>query len=387
MGLVALPVVVWFLLQWFLYRRSGIQIPADAIFRYIPYAQEIAQNFHYDLGQDIRYAGYTSVMALFMKAGLPFGYLVGFQVLLSLVALFLVQRMVVVLTNSRLCAFAAALLAASSQDIQQWNFYLLTESLFTSTLVCCVAVLVLCKTRKMRLLSLPLWLFLCLVRPNGFIAVAAAAVYYLAEYLERASPQDRRRMFWAVGGVGVLFLLLLNQLLGPFTLVETYARGEIIYGTAYSSLTPPGSTMYRLVPPSTLQMPPADAPAVEKLALFFWYNPVYFLKLAFVKGAVFLAFAKPYFSKAHNVFIFFTVYPCYLLSGWALRRKRNAPAILAFFTIIGLQTLMVMFTVEDWDCRFMAPILPFIFMLAAVGVKQIWGHRLPAWDKIHPKID
>ncbi len=357
------------------------------MFRYIPYAQDVAQGLNYDLGQDIRYAGYTSVIAGFLKAGLPYGYVVGLQVFLSLAALLLVQRLVAVITNSWLCSLIAALLVATSQDIQQWNFYVLTESIFTSTWVFCTAMLVLCRNRTAWVLGIPLWLFVCLVRPNGIFIIVAAAVYLFAIRFQTSSAVQRRKMLLGVGITAILFFLLLNQLLGPFTLVETYARGEIIYGTAYSNLTPPGSSMYRIEPPSTLQMPPTTASALGKLFLFFWHNPVFFLKLALVKGAVFIAFAKPYFSSAHNLFIFLTVYPCYLLSTQAFKNKRSRAVVVALFSLVGLQTLMVMFTVEDWDCRFMAPILPFIFMLGAIGLKQTVGRHFPAWDRIDSQTD
>ncbi|MBC3540778.1 hypothetical protein ACFSC6_21820 [Rufibacter sediminis] len=129
-------------------------------------------------------------------------------------------------------------------------------------------------------------------------------------------------------------------------------------------------------------MPPPDAPALQKLLLFFWYNSVFFLKLALVKGAVFIAFAKPHFSKAHNLFILLTVYPCYLLAYQTLRNCKLQPIVFTLFSIIGLQTLMIMFTVEDWDCRFTAPILPFLFILGALGLKEALQARFPVWDRV-----
>ncbi|MGV3540355.1 MAG: hypothetical protein ACO1OQ_11120 [Rufibacter sp.] len=382
--LTLLPFLVWGLLQMLLYIKFGVQVPRDAQARFIPYAQEIAQHFQYEPGLNIRYAGYATLIAAFLKAGLPFTYLIGFQLLLSGFALFLVQRMVTAFTNSRLCAAVAALLVASSQDIHQWNFYILTESVFTSFLIFCLATLVLIKNRVYLWLSLPLWLFTCFVRPNGFIIVAAVAIYFFTSFYLKATAAQRRLLWIGVGTTGIILLLVINQLLGPFTLVETYARGEVIYGTYYSPLTPPGSSFfYRITPPDTLHMPPTQAPALQKLFLFFWHNPLYSLKLVLAKGFTFLVFAKPHFSKVHNFLIIATVYPCYLLAVAALRRRKNLPITLTLLSVIGLQTAMVMFTVEDWDCRFTAPILPFIFILGAMGVKNILGEKLPSWVKVN----
>ncbi len=385
-GITFLPFVVWGLLQILLYHKFGVQVPNDAKFRYIPYAQNIAQHFYYDMGQDIRYAGYTTILAAFFKINLPFSYIVGFQILLSGLALFLVQRITLVLTNNRVCAFVVALLVASCQDIHQWNFYILTESIFTSAFIFCFATLVLVKKRMYLLLSIPLWLFTCTIRPNGFIIVAAAAVYFISSYYRQATLRQRRALLLLTSITGIALLGIINKLLGPFTLVETYARGEVIYGTYYSDLTPPGSSFfYRLTPPTTLEMPPANSSALQKLFLFFWHNPLFSLKLALAKGFTFLAFAKPHFSKVHNLIIFFTVYPCYYLAFKAWRQNFNSPIILSLFTIISLQTIMVMFTVEDWDCRFTAPILPFIFILSGLGIKCLWGTKLPIQDKVNTK--
>jgi hypothetical protein len=310
-----------------------------------------------------------------------------FQVLLSFWAVILVYKTAYALTSSSFCAFVAALLLASSQDIQQWNFYILTESVFTSAFVFCLAILVLVKKRIYLLLSAPLWVFTCIIRPNGFIIVLAAAAYFFHFYYRLASLSQRRVMLVATMIMGAVLIGIINKLLGSFTLVETYARGEVIYGTFYSDLSPPGSSFfYRITPPESLEMPPATTSALQKLLLFFWHNPTYSIKLALAKGFTFLAFAKPHFSKAHNLLIFLTIYPCYFLAFKAWRQRTKLPILQSLFTVVGLQTIMVMFTVEDWDCRFTAPILPFIFILGAVGIKSIhdkkWSLNAPKQEEL-----
>ncbi|WP_206683929.1 hypothetical protein [Rufibacter sediminis] len=206
--------MAWGILQYFLYCKLGVKVTADAAFRFLPYARDIATDFHFGMGQDIRYAGYTSILAVFLKANAPLFYLVAFQAVLSLVALVLIQRIVETLTNSHLCAFVAALLVATCQDIQQWNYYVLTESVFTSAMVFCFAVLILCKNRILQLLSLPLWLFTSMIRPNGFIMIAAALLYFFQLYYPKMPASTRRKMWYAAGASFVLLLALINQLLG-----------------------------------------------------------------------------------------------------------------------------------------------------------------------------
>jgi hypothetical protein len=44
--------------------------------------------------------------------------------------------------------------------------------------------------------------------------------------------------------------------------------------------------------------------------------------------------------------------------------------------VVALQCFIVMMTVEDWDVRFLAPVLPCIFALAALG----FAPYLRAWQ-------
>jgi hypothetical protein len=356
---ILIPLLVWAVLQYILFQRHGLAVPPDATFRYIPHAQKMVVGY-LDLGYDIRYVGYTSLIAATFKLNLSLVYLVYFQVLLSFVAVILMYKTAHALTANHFCAFVAALLLASSQDIQQWNYYILTESVFTTALIACFYWLV-CSRGKTRLFLIPLVLYTCSVRPNGFMIVAAIFVYYFFSLYQSVGKTNKRNLELGIIVGGALLLLVANQLLSPFTIVETYARGEIIYG----------SSTYKITPPQDLQMPPQTALALQKIVLFFWENPAFALKQFFAKGLYFLAFIKPYFSPLHIALIALTVYPSYILATQAFVRPSTKPYALALLTVIGLETFIVMSTSEDWDCRFIVPILPFVFLLAALGLQNI----------------
>ncbi|WP_460891242.1 hypothetical protein [Rufibacter soli] len=357
---ILIPILIWAILQVLLYQRHQVTVPADAIFRYIPHAHKLAIEGYLDFGYDIRFVGYTVLIAAALKLGTPFIYIVVFQILLSFLAVVFIYKTIYSLTNNYFCAFMAALLLASCQDIQQWNYYLLTESVFTSVLVAC-AYIVTCLKGKARWLLTPLVIYASILRPNGFIIVASIFIFYFYLAYLKADKYHRRNLELGLLIMGAFLLLIANQLLSPFTIVETYARGEIIYG----------SPEYKIAPPATLKMPPKEALALQKIVLFFWENPVFALQQFFAKGLVFLAFIKPYFSLAHKVIIALTVYPCYFLIFQAFTLRTTRPYSLMFVSVIILQTLIVMATSEDWDCRFITPILPFVFMLGTLGLSQV----------------
>jgi hypothetical protein len=171
------------------------------------------------------------------------------------------------------------------------------------------------------------------------------------EYLKRIIPLG------FIGAIAVL--LLLAGMLKNFTLLESYAKAEIIY---------PNITL-GLEVPSDVYIPKADHSIMLRVFLFAFYNPIYFLKLFFLKLFLFLGNVKPYFSVFHNVAIVLILYPLYFFAvkGFfkfpAYRREKY---FIAGFVMA--QALTVALTSENWDGRFLVPLLPFVFLLSANGV-------------------
>lgn len=157
---------------------------------------------------------------------------------------------------------------------------------------------------------------------------------------------------------------MLNKLLATFTLIETYVRGELLYGYA----------PWAIESPTALWQPPAAwAPAV-RLAAFAWHNPVFFGRLVVGKLALFCGYARPYHSIGHIALIVLLIWPTYWLT-W--RGARNAtvwlPARLFLATVVLGQAAIVALTVEDWDGRFLIAVLPAVFALAALSQRRIGG--------------
>jgi hypothetical protein len=351
--------LVWLGVQLYLCQQYGVKIVPDSRARFIPYASAIAEQGYFALGHDIRYVGYTLFLAVFLKWDLSFHYVVLAQVLLSGIAAVVFFRLTEKISRSTLCAFVATFLFVGWPDIQYWNFYLLTESLFTSLLLISFYLLLRAKKGKDYALLGMTVLLTMLVRPNGFILLVAIAGYYSPYYwtwMKKANKLVLALLLLAFSG---FCLLLLNQLVSSFYLVETYARGEIIYG----------STEYALHPPADLSLPSQYNAPLVKLASFIWNHPLFFLQLSLLKGLFFIVYAKPYFSWLHILSIILTVYPLYFFTVKAFFNPLiRQPAHLFASLLIILQTLIIMLTVEDWDCRFTAPLLPFVFMYGMAGL-------------------
>jgi hypothetical protein len=358
---------LWICIQALLFYQHGVKIVFDS-HRYLHHANEMA--FHNNLIQDrnILYLGYTAVLALFFKLGFTVKGFIFFQIVASGIAAISLYKLADFISKNWLVAFLAVLFYIAWPDVQAWNFYIHTEALFTSGLLIYTNFLFRNRAAKRYLLLLPLLIWLLFLRPNGIIVGIATFIYLLAVLREYSSRLFKR---------AVVLLSLILLAVTPF-IVNTLLHGIISLPATYKggSLFG-GHTFMALKSATPLYDPLPSDPAWKQLALFIWYNPIYFSKLFILKFIVFFAQIKPYYSLFHNATIILFIYPIYILAGKALVRSViNTPQRLFFLTLIFVQAAISAFTLPDWDNRFIVPVLPIIFLLAALGC----GSRVRAYS-------
>ena len=256
-------------------------------------------------------------------------------------------------------------------DVQQFNSYLLTESLFISLSVLSFWALVRLRssggqTAGALLLTL-LLVLTALARPNGFVVAGAAVLAGLV-----VLHAQRRAWFWAALGSGALaaplLLRVLDHQLVTYFLVETYQRGELMYGSA----------AWALHPVAPLHMPPPGTGQLAQVGYFAAHNPGFLARLMAGKVFVFFSSIKPYYSLAHRLASVLLLWPLYALAVRGARWQAVwAPARAFLVGVPLLQAAVVMLTVDDYDVRFLAPVLPFVFTLAALGLWKSRGNAGP----------
>ena len=319
-------------------------------------------DFQYEHNQ--RYLLYPWFQAFWLGLGLGRWGIVAEQLALSALAAAALYGAVRQLAQGRRGPAALATgLFVLWPDIQQFNCYLLTESLFISLSVLAGWALVRLQLgggwRWLRLLAL--LLLAALVRPNGFVVAGAAAVAGLA-----ALYGPRRRLFWGLLAAGILavplLLLALNHFLITYYIVETYGRGELMFGSA----------AWVIHPSQPLAMPPPSLTGqVVRMGYFAAHNPGFLLRLMGGKVLVFFSSIKPYYSLGHKILSVVVLWPCYWLAVRAARlRQVWLPGRVFLAAVPLLQAAVVMLTVDDYDVRFLAPVLPFVFALAALAMGE-----------------
>ena len=358
----------WALVQaGFLLRFHGPHIANDS-YRYLAYAADIAECGYFEPGHNRRYILYPLFQSAWLWLGAGRWGIVAGQILLSGLAAGALYGAVRRLAGGRRGAAALATgLFVVWPDVQQFNAYLLTESLFISLSVLSFAALVRVRgggvgpwTALLALLALT-----ALARPNGFVAALAAALAGLDALRRRPDRRPLRAVLVALGLAAPLLWQALNHQLATFYLMDTYQRGELIFR----------SPLWAVRSAAPLVFPPNGTGPVLRVLSFAAHNPGYFARLALGKLFVFASGLKPYYSPAHRLANVLLLWPLYALAGRGARLAGVwRPARVFLGAVPLLQAAVVMLTVEDYDVRFLAPVLPFVFTLAALALWKSWGN-------------
>ncbi len=352
---------LWLLVQVaFLVRYHGPHFANDSA-PYLDYAHNIAARGYFEPGHYRRYILYPLFESLFLRLGWGWWGIVGGQLVLAALAaraLYGATRELAPGGGRRAAALATALFILWPET-QQFNVYLLTESLFISLSVLALAAFVQARRGQLRgYLVLAALLLLCaLARPNGFVVGLAAALAGLLALAHRPDKQPLRLVLLGLAALSPVLWHLLNYQLATYTLIETYQRGDLMFlvkDWAVHATRP-------------LALPPPGLSPVGRLAYFYWHNPGVGVRLVLGKLFVFASGLKPHYSLVHKLMSVLLLWPCYWLAARAARQRRLwRPARALLVLVPVLQAGIVMLTVDDYDVRFLVPVLPFVFVLAAL---------------------
>ena len=356
----ALLAGLWVLVQLVFLRKFHGPHAANDSYRYLSYAADIVECGYFEPGHNLRYVLYPVFQSLWLGLGLGWWGIVAGQMAISALATRAIYRGTRRLAEGRRGAAAlATLLFIAWPDIQQFNVFLLTESLFISLTALSFGAFTRVRggQRANWLWLIVILILTALARPNGFMVALAASLAGLDALRRRP---DRRQWHAALLFLVLLSPLLwvaLNHQLATYYLMDTYQRGELIFRY-------PLWAVHQAQP---LLMPANGTGPVMRVLYFATHNPTYLGRLMLGKLFVFVSYLKPHYSLAHRAAGVLVLWPAYWLAGGATRRATIwRPARVFLAAIFLLQAAIVMLTVDDWDVRFLAPVLPAVFVLAAL---------------------
>ncbi|MBH8571403.1 hypothetical protein KB206_21110 [Microvirga sp. STS02] len=368
----ALLVGLWVLVQLLYLRKFHGPYFANDSARYLAYAANIAERGYFEPGHNLRYVLYPLFQSLWLRLGLGWWGIVAGQMAISALATRAVYQGTRRLSHGQRGAAAlATLLFIAWPDIQPFNVFLLTESLFISLVALSFGAFTQLQSgrRKDWLRLIAVLILTALARPNGFLVALAAALAGLDALRRRPDRRPWRAALLALVLLSPLLWVALNHQLATYYLMDTYQRGELIF--RYQ--------LWAVHQAAPLNMPPPGTGPVARVVYFGAHNPLYLGRLMLGKLFVFVSYLKPHYSLAHRIIGVVVLWPAYWLAArGAGRTEVWRPARVFLAAIFLLQTAIIMLTVDDWDVRFLAPVLTVIFVLASLEITGWWADPKPA---------
>jgi hypothetical protein len=292
------------------------------------------------------YIGYNSLLAVSEAAGGGQLGAIGFQFVAAVcatLALYDLGRQL----SGRLAGVLAASFFVIDYDIARWHLYLLTDSLYIS-LVPIVAWAVHRAAERgaaAYALASALLAITALVRPNGWLLILIAAVYWILRSAFSASVKHAAAAGIVLLCVGAAATLAVVQLGNP---------------------PPPRQ---RLAPPEQASQP---LPFAQVMTLRERLDPVQMpLRVLYE-----LIHVQPLFSLRHIVLVLAMLVIVYPLAVSGFARSRGQPLARLMAAIVAGHFVVVAITFNDFDGRYLLYVFPLLVVFAASGAVALGRKNL-----------
>ena len=359
--------LLWLFMQVFIYSVFGIVTTGEAP-QYGQQADYFLQHGHFTEQKYIFYSAYIFLHLFFKKAGIEIVGIYVFQLLLNLFAMYCLYRLTYYLSKSISTAFICVLIMLSCYSWQLWTSHLYTESLFCPLIIiftyCSFALK---KSPIQKLLVIVLLCLLILSRPTGMLFIPVTGFLLMYTFYKK------KKVASIIAGVVIVsfFVVILNFAMksgSSFDFIKPLIQNFVICDVPFVSA-------------SEKQASPATSEATGVAGLFGYIvnNPVSFIKMAALKFVSFWGMIRPHYTLLHNFAFMAFFYPLYVLAFIGLMRLSKISAHFTLYVcgLLIIFTLSVMFTCDDWNNRFIMPILPFVILSASLGLQKIgyWVYK------------
>lgn len=340
--------------------------------RYLSYADSLLDGVIINK-QSVWYFSYTFFLSFFRLFTPNLIPIIIAQCLLSCIAATLLFKASYSFFNSLKSAIICSLLYLCFLKILDWNFYILTESLYCSCI--CFLLYFISRhysTNKKTYLFIA-WIivvFLLFLRPTGITLFFPFLVYNYLSFLH-FKLSNKSRLSLVLFSLSLLYFSS-NYMIESFSLVENYLRGEVVFNISTLSYFKKG--YIGIIPvPEDVFIPDTSISELNRGLLFFLNNPWFSFKLVLNKLFYFYFQYRPYYSTKHLFFNFICLIPSYLFLFKTLFSKKLTPNIKGFiWSYLALTTLMIAMTNVDWDGRFLTGLLPVVFCFGSYGFVQVF---------------
>lgn len=356
-----LIVAFWILMQSFLLYIYGIETGGESMKAILEAENLIKGN---GLSYPSTYLYLTEIILIYLslKIGVGFWFVLGIQLAVNLFALLYFFKFLERFTQSRLIAFAGAILVVCCVPYQQYNSFLYTESIFFSLSLVYSCFLLSCKKINVENIALIVVLvsLLCITRPSGIFFVAASFIYIFFFFFKGLSFLLKVSIFLFLFSCS---LFLLNKMMGsggridimlPFKDERIICDVPTLANNADIDISKNGNSLFGLV-------------------YYVTHNFDQFSRLALLKTKAFFGLVRPYYSKLHNGLLITYFFPLYFLALVSFYRFRTRLPIefIYLVSLISIYWLSVLFSCDEWHSRFFMTLTPFIIIIALYSLKKL----------------
>jgi len=304
---------------------------------------------------------YTGYIAILTASKLIFHsiYLsILFQYIFAFCSTLLFYQGLSKISKNNRAAFITTLAIIFYIPIQQWNRCLLTESIFISLVLLFIWGYSIENKRYKWIALFIVAVAAATVRPNGCILLISCLMMYCGHFIY----YTQKKNIYILTAASIVFLVyLLNTYTDTFYLflLNSFNKGEVICG--YSGWT--------VSIQSVSQNDPLTG-SITKIFFLFYDHPIESIQLGTYRLLALWTDLRMYYSCIHNIFI--GIFLCVMYSmaciGFMQYKKIYRELLWITCSYIGMNSLLIIITYADWDGRFLAPLLPIVFIWSGLGI-------------------
>jgi hypothetical protein len=330
--------------------------------KYIREANYLLENGSFSEHRYLFYSLTIFVIAISIKLKLGIAGAFIFQALFNLFAYIFFYSALKKLFKTSLTPLVIVVYLLLFNPYQSWIVYLYTESIFFSTILILLSVLIVYQPDKLKniILTISILFLTILARPLGILF--GLAVYFYFFY--HSTKKWKTVMVFISVFVIIIGYHLINSIfsnISDWSITKPFVEGSIICDL-----------------PSELADPNLDLKTtgnpISQLLYYVSHNFKHFIQFTGTKLKYFFFMTRTYYSNSHNYFLLLNIIPIYSLALITLFNKNlilRKDISLFKITTIVIYSLTIVFQCDDYHNRFILSIYPFFVIYAAVTLERI----------------
>lgn len=368
------PFILYALVCSVFWIRGPVHYGGDSV-RYIEAARQLVSVGRVVDVKAAYYLGYEIFVAAIYAAGLGDIGVIAVQIMLgglAIFALFDLGRHI----GGELGGIFAASLYAVNIELHQWTFYILTETLFTTTLIFVVWAVYRATEKGNHIgwltLGLVLGAALPVIRPNGWVLLPVVVIYLMFQFV--------RKPGWKMGIYTILAagIMVFSMAWLPYYqgIIPEHSLGLFFQGDdAYYSRLLRGEVIWndagtQIAMPSGI---PVLTGGLGSVLRYCSQNTVACVNLFGRRIFLEAIYWRPYYSFEHNLGIALVLPVLYVFAILGVYRLRKAFFTWFILCLICVHFLFVSITWVDYNGRFLLYVLPLISLFGSLGMQNFFG--------------